>query len=296
MTGRSVLKTWFLTGEKPTQGQFAELINSVFNLNDDTISIAEIAGLATALGMKVTAVPGYGLSSNDYTTAEKSKLAALNNYFVGVYSSSAALATAHPTGTDGQYAVVESSGHDAVIYAWDTTNNHWAAGGTGSVTSVNSQVGAVVLSTDNIGEGTTNKYFTNARALAAIPTASQTTAGILETASNADAIGLTDDTKALTPLQGAALFDQKKKTRSYQVNPVSLNEVSILMEFAGQINSSLISGASNLKFRTGLSGTYPSGAQTYPYTYAAGDRIFLGFTYTDLTNASCNIKLKCQDN
>jgi hypothetical protein len=119
---------------------------------------------------KVDKITGYGLSSNDYTSAEKTKLANLNNYFMGVFASAAALATAHPTGTDGQYAVVESAGNDAVEYVWDTINNLWAAGGTGSVTSVNSQTGAVSLSTDNIGEGTANKYFTVARVLASVLT------------------------------------------------------------------------------------------------------------------------------
>jgi hypothetical protein len=42
-------------------------------------------------------------------------------------------------------------------------------GGTGSVDSVNGQTGTVVLDTDDISEGATNKYFTNARAAAAAP-------------------------------------------------------------------------------------------------------------------------------
>lgn len=39
---------------------------------------------------------------------------------------------------------------------------------TGGVTSVNTQTGAVTLVTDNIGEGSTNKYYTDARARAAV--------------------------------------------------------------------------------------------------------------------------------
>jgi len=131
---------------------------------------AETTRAEAAEATKVNTVSGFGLSSNDYTSTEKTKLANLNNYFVGVFASAAALSTTHPTGSDGQYAVVESTGSDAVEYVWDTTNNLWAAGGTGSVTSVNSQVGAVSLSTDNIGEGSTNLYFTVARVLAAVLT------------------------------------------------------------------------------------------------------------------------------
>lgn len=54
MTSRNALKPWFLTGLKPTQGQFAELINSCFNLNDDQITIAMVQGLSLALAGKAS--------------------------------------------------------------------------------------------------------------------------------------------------------------------------------------------------------------------------------------------------
>lgn len=44
-----------------------------------------------------------------------------------------------------------------------------AGGGGGAVDSVNGQTGVVVLDTDDISEGVTNRYFTNARASAAAP-------------------------------------------------------------------------------------------------------------------------------
>ena len=59
MTGRNQLKQWFLTGLKPTEGQFAELINSFFNLNDDVITIAMVQGLSALLssnGFNMTTV------------------------------------------------------------------------------------------------------------------------------------------------------------------------------------------------------------------------------------------------
>ena len=49
MDGRAVLQSFFLTGEKPTQGQFADLIDSCFNLVDDTITISMVSGLSSAL-------------------------------------------------------------------------------------------------------------------------------------------------------------------------------------------------------------------------------------------------------
>ena len=45
-----------------------------------------------------------------------------------------------------------------------------AGGGGGAVSSVNTKVGTVVLDTDDIGEGTTNEYYTDARAQTLINT------------------------------------------------------------------------------------------------------------------------------
>lgn len=86
------------------------------------------------------------------------------------------------------------------------------------------------------------------------------------------------------------------KTVSYQANPVGVNEVSIYMENAGKINQVILSGASNAKLKIGTNGTYPIGAQTFPFLYAAGDRVFVTFNYDDLFEASANVKLKCEDN
>ena len=50
-TTRAQLKSYFLTGKYPTEGQFAELIDSLRHL-DDKISMADIDGLASALNGK----------------------------------------------------------------------------------------------------------------------------------------------------------------------------------------------------------------------------------------------------
>ncbi|MBN1185773.1 MAG: hypothetical protein JXB49_26055 [Bacteroidales bacterium] len=55
MTPRATLKTWFETGDKPTQAQFAELIDSLFHPNEDTLSIDRIDGLQDALDSKAPA-------------------------------------------------------------------------------------------------------------------------------------------------------------------------------------------------------------------------------------------------
>ena len=72
MDGRAVLKTFFLTGEKPTQDQFADLIDNCHNLVDDTISISMVSGLAAALAAKASAFTGtsaqYTKGDGTYTT------------------------------------------------------------------------------------------------------------------------------------------------------------------------------------------------------------------------------------
>lgn len=42
MQTRAILKTWFETGDKPTEAQFEELIDSTFNLSDDKVAYNQI--------------------------------------------------------------------------------------------------------------------------------------------------------------------------------------------------------------------------------------------------------------
>ena len=126
--------------------------------------------------------------------------------------------------------------------------------------------------------------------------ATETAPGIVALATITEALAGTDDAKAMTALKTLALILNQKKIVSYQINPVNISEVSVYMENAGHVNSLLIAGATNAKLKIGTGGTYPSGTQTYPFSYSAGDRVFISFTYTDQANTTCNIKLKCQDN
>lgn len=54
------------------------------------------------------------------------------------------------------------------IFIWSGSAWVQVGGGSGVVVSVNGQTGVVVLTTDDIGEGPNNKYFTNARAVSAV--------------------------------------------------------------------------------------------------------------------------------
>ena len=67
-------------------------------------------------------------------------------------------------------------GIDNYVLTFDNSTSTWGAepSGTAPVTSVNTQTGAVVLDTDDISEGATNLYFTDARADARIGAADLT--------------------------------------------------------------------------------------------------------------------------
>ena len=62
MTGRNLLKQWFSTAKKPTQGQFWEWIDSFWH-KQDTINITDINGLPDALARKA---PSTSLISREY--------------------------------------------------------------------------------------------------------------------------------------------------------------------------------------------------------------------------------------
>lgn len=85
------------------------------------------------VNMKVDKVAGKQLSQENFTTAEKSKLAGLeSSHFKGSYLTVAALNAAHATSEDGGYAYVGNVGEEAVNYIWDVENNQWTLGGKGT--------------------------------------------------------------------------------------------------------------------------------------------------------------------
>lgn len=164
------------------------------------------------------------------------------------------------------------------------------AGATGAGVPVGGATGQVLSKINN------DDYNTEWSDPTRVESATEDIPGILELATISEALARTDDQKAMTALKSIALILDEKKNVNYQIAPVSLNEVSFLMRNAGNVTSITISGANSAKLKIGTSGTYPPGAQTYPFAYAAGDRVFVTYNYTDLTNASCNIILTCRDN
>lgn len=170
------------------------------------------AALTAALADKVDKVAGKGLSSNDYTTAEKNKLAGLEgSHFKGLHGSLAALQAAHPSAVAGDYADVDAgAGVDVVRYLWDVTDSQWvaqaAAGGSMTPAQVKTayesnpdtnaftdaeqaKLGGIAAGatanadTDSLAEGATNKYFTEGRVRGTVLTGlSLLTGGVISAA------------------------------------------------------------------------------------------------------------------
>ncbi|MDR3280927.1 MAG: hypothetical protein LBT23_10475 [Synergistaceae bacterium] len=162
------------------------------------------------LALKVDKVTGKGLSTNDYTTAEKTKLAGLeSSHFKGEFTTIAALNAI--TGALGDYAYVDAgSGADVTSYVWDSSNSKWveqkgvttaetpasiktkyesnadtnaftdalqtklngiAAGAqVNAVTSVAARTGAVVLAKADVGLGSVDNTADSAKSVASAAT------------------------------------------------------------------------------------------------------------------------------
>ncbi len=100
----------------------------------NSTNLVTSGGVAAALSNKVDKVEGKGLSTEDYTTAEKEKLAALNEHNQGTYTSLEALQTAIPEGSAGDEAVIDAGiGTDAQKAIWDTTDGKWVIAGGGAI-------------------------------------------------------------------------------------------------------------------------------------------------------------------
>ena len=73
--GKSAYETWLDLGNIGSEQDF---LNSLAGgLYDDSYITQRLDSIEQTLPTKVTAISGMGLSSNDYTTADKNKLAAL---------------------------------------------------------------------------------------------------------------------------------------------------------------------------------------------------------------------------
>ncbi|HVX00300.1 MAG TPA: hypothetical protein VHA52_07690, partial [Candidatus Babeliaceae bacterium] len=89
----------------------------------------------------------------------KLNIADYNDRYKGKFTTLSALQSAHPTANAGDYAQVDAgAGHDVINYNWDVEDG-WVQG---------SSMGTPLSSTDDLPEGSTNLYFTTARAQASL--------------------------------------------------------------------------------------------------------------------------------
>ncbi|MDP9076279.1 MAG: hypothetical protein M3O71_02550 [Bacteroidota bacterium] len=170
MTARNILKEWFSSLKKPTQGQFGEWIDSYWH-KSDVIGIADIQNLPSALGGKASAADMAAKADKDYVDTQDNeeatlrqaadndlqaqvndkvsieagkslvldteieKLSTLSNYFDGTYVSLVALQAAFPTSLEGHEAIVDpGAGTDAIRYIYDLQDGWIAGGGSGAST------------------------------------------------------------------------------------------------------------------------------------------------------------------
>lgn len=155
------------------------------------------AALAVQLDLKVDKVAGYGLSQENFTAAEKAKLASLEgSHYRGTYVNLAALQAALPAAEPGDYADVDAGASAPVQrYIWDESDSEWVAqaGSADPITAAQvktlyesnldtnaytdvekSKLAGVAAgatanaNTDSLAEGSTNLYHTAARVLATV--------------------------------------------------------------------------------------------------------------------------------
>lgn len=148
--------------------------------------------MSAALADKVDKQAGKQLSDENYTAAEKAKVAALEgSHFKGTFTNIEGLQTAHPTAVAGDYADVDAGASSPVLrYIWDVSDAAWVAqaGSADPVTAAQvktlyesnpdtnafsdsekaklagvAQGATANANTDSLIEGATNLYHTAAR-------------------------------------------------------------------------------------------------------------------------------------
>ena len=116
-------------------------LGATVSVEDSLISSSTTSALSANQGRMLDAAISNKLDASLY-----------NEYYKGVYSTSGALDIAHPTAISGSYAMVDTGiGSNAQLY-WYDVQDGWVTGG-----------GATLSNTDALLEGSTNKYFTEAR-------------------------------------------------------------------------------------------------------------------------------------
>jgi hypothetical protein len=186
-------------------------------------------------------------------------------------------------GTQGYYYIVSVAGTTNLNGITDWFVGDWAIfnGGvwqqvdnTDSVVSVNGQTGAVSLTTDNISEGTTNLYFTNLRARAAITLTTTGTSGASTYNSTTGALNIPQYQDVLTnPVTGSggANFIPKFTSASIIANSQIYDNgtgVGVGITTLGAYFD--VNGTGRFSGQLTLSSTLSNGTYTYTLPSATG--------------------------
>ncbi|MDZ7868836.1 MAG: hypothetical protein U5L02_06460 [Rheinheimera sp.] len=168
-------------------------------------NIADVSGLQTALDNKVGVQAGKGLSSNDYTTAEKSKLASIEgSHYRGVYASLSALQSAVTTPVAGDYADVDTGAGSAVSrFIWDASDSNWVQ----QVASGGAMTGAQIktaLFAEADTNNFSNSYKSKVDGIATGATANATDAQLRDRATHTGAQAISTVTGLQAALDGKA--------------------------------------------------------------------------------------------
>jgi len=132
------------------QDASSPITSAMFDVIDNTDAVASVN---TKTGVVVLNTDDISEGSNLYFTSGRAYVAA-----------DARIGAADLTDLN-DVSYTAGPGIDNFVLTYDNASNSWGAEASGAapVSSVNTQTGAVVLDSDDIAEGTTNLYYTNAR-------------------------------------------------------------------------------------------------------------------------------------
>jgi len=256
-----------LTGEATATGPGAATVT----LGNSSVIGKVLTGLSTSTGGSISAtdsiLQAFGKVQNQITGLVGGVT------YQGVWDA----ATNTPTltssvGTQGYYYVVNVAGSTNLNGITDWKIGDWAifngtawnkVDNTDSVSSVNGQTGAVSLTTDNISEGTTNLYYLDSRARAALSFA----AGSGAYNSTSGVITIPTNTSQLT--NGAAFITLGSLTAS---SPLSYNNTTgaFSISQASASVSGYLSSTDWTTFNSKGSGTVTSVGLSMPSAFSVG--------------------------
>ncbi|WAT30170.1 hypothetical protein [Pseudomonas sp. GXZC] len=149
------------SGGQVINDNFAELDQRATSAQATADAAVTNVQLQTGLDVKVDKIAGKGLSTEDFTTGEKNKLAGLQPaHYRGTFISLAALQAGVSTPVAGDYGDVDAGvGADVQRFIWDASDIKWVLQGAS---------GGGPDNTDSLPEGSTNLYFSGARVLSAV--------------------------------------------------------------------------------------------------------------------------------